>query len=364
MKTDRIIRLIVLLALCIAPYRAAANIFIADSIDHAPLPGSSLVLPDGTILGITDDNGAIDLQCTTLPFTVRCMGYAEKSVDAISDTVFLAPRNFMLPGLVVVPVDRPVLNLKCYIREYTTAAFGNDTIHMFGEYMADYFLVEQKVKGFKTDNKPKVRASRKRIRHKNASGLDSTAIPGQNGIFMSWLAICSIDPAGKTVPDSVMNGHTMSTAGQYGVLSSMRLSDNRLMTTRDALANRKDHHWSPWIFKLLGLTTDVKDLRSNSIHIIDDRNTYSPRNLQMASFTIEMTMKGKWIKKIFHSSEPITCYSIIEIYPTEAIHLTAVDAKETRNDDSAVEIMPSPMAPPLPLNIVEMLEAEIPEADK
>ena len=164
MKTDRIIRLIVLLALCIAPYRAAANIVIADSIDHAPLPGSSLVLPDGTILGITDDNGAIDLQCTTLPFTVRCMGYAEKSVDAISDTVFLAPRNFMLPGLVVVPVDRPVLNLKCYIREYTTAAFGNDTIHMFGEYMADYFLVEQKVKGFKTDNKPKVRASRKRIR--------------------------------------------------------------------------------------------------------------------------------------------------------------------------------------------------------
>lgn len=313
MKTDRIIRLIVLLALCIAPYRAAANIFIADSIDHAPLPGSSLVLPDGTILGITDDNGAIDLQCTTLPFTVRCMGYAEKSVDAISDTVFLAPRNFMLPGLVVVPVDRPVLNLKCYIREYTTAAFGNDTIHMFGEYMADYFLVEQKVKGFKTDNKPKVRASRKRIRHKNASGLDSTAIPGQNDIFMSWLAICSIDPAGKTVPDSVMNGHTMSTAGQYGVLSSMRLSDNRLMTTRDALANRKDHHWSPWIFKLLGLTTDVKDLRSNSIHIIDDRNTYSPRNLQMASFTIEMTMKGKWIKKIFHSSEPITCLSLIHI---------------------------------------------------
>ena len=82
-------------------------------------------------------------------------------------------------GLVVVPVDRPVLNLKCYIREYTTAAFGNDTIHMFGEYMADYFLVEQKVKGFKTDNKPKVRASRKRIRHKNASGLDSTAIPAK-----------------------------------------------------------------------------------------------------------------------------------------------------------------------------------------
>ena len=38
--------------------------------------------------------------------------------------------------------------------------------------------------------------------------------------------------------------------------------------------------------------------------------------------------------------------------------------RETRNDDSTVEIMPSPMAPPLPLNIVEMLEAEIPEADK
>ncbi len=31
--------------------------------------------------------------------------------------------------------------------------------------------------------------------------------------------------------------------------------------------------------------------------------------------------------------------------------------RETRNDDSTVEIMPSPMAPPLPLNIVEMLEA-------
>ena len=55
----------------------------------------------------------------------------------------MTPDTFELQEVVVDPVDKPVLKLRCYIREYTTGTYGNDTIQLFGEYMADYFCLKK-----------------------------------------------------------------------------------------------------------------------------------------------------------------------------------------------------------------------------
>lgn len=76
----------------------------------------------------------------------------------------------------------------------------------------------------------------------------------------------------------------------------------------------------------------------------------------MATYTMEMTIKSKFIKKAFHTKEPIKSFSTVEVYPLEAQYLTVKEAKDLEWDYSQRTIEQSPLAPELPANIKEMLE--------
>lgn len=361
MKLNGLFRLTVAAIMCLTSAGAFAfSLVVAGGDDRQPLAGAALMTANGTIKGLTDERGAIALTEADLPATVRYMGYDDATLTAAADTVFLSPRAFELSEMVVQPEDRPVLKLRCYIREYTSAAYGTDTLQLFGEYMSDYFLPAKKVKGFKS-NTATIRVQRQRMRHRNAEGLDSISRPTDEDEFLSWAKLCGINPATKTLADSVREGCTAIVPGkQSGDYATLRLApDGKVIYTCDLLADHKGHHWEPWIFKLLGMTIDATEMRSQNIFTLADDATYGPSTLQMCSYAIGMTIKSKWVKRAFHTKEPIKTYSVIEIYPVEAVYLTVEDAKVAEKEYDIRDITPSPLAPPLPANITEMLEADV-----
>ncbi len=351
-------RIVAILTLLVLPFAICAKkMYVVAQSDSQPLSGTILMSGNGTIVGMTDEEGACECMAESLPITVRCIGYKDQHIAVVPpDTVFLLPETYELSEIVVNPADRPILKLRCYIREYTTGTFGSATIQMFGEYMADYFLNDKKVKGFHKISTPYVRAKRARVRYKNSAGLDSIAKPSDTDEFLSWIDLCSINPHRRTMADSVMNGATETVMGKYKQFSTCRINNNRLVYSRDILANYKGHHWSPWFLKLIGFTIDASEMRSKDVFLIDDKGNYGPHSLQMATYTMEMTIKSKFIKKAFHTKEPIKSFSTVEVYPLEAQYLTVKEAKDLEWDYSQRTIEQSPLAPELPANIKEMLE--------
>lgn len=338
----------------------AYSFIVADAEDHQPLGGATMMSANGTILGFSDADGAIGHSPSSFPVSIHCLGYVETQLTVPVDTVFMTPKSFELSEVVIRPVERPVLKLNCYIREYTSGAFGNDTVMLFGEYMADYFLVEKKIKGFKPSNRePYIRVRRQRVRHKNSEGLDSIARPKDEEQLISWVDICSINPISSTAPDSIINGSTGIVQGKYGKFSTMRVSGNKLIYSRDILADHKGHHWSPWFFKMIGFTIDTTRMLAKDIFLVDENGNFGPNTLQMATYTMEITIKSKWVKRAFHTKEPIKTYSVIEVYPISAQYLTQPEAKELEWDYSQKDIIQAPQAPQLSKNIQEMIDAKI-----
>jgi len=347
-------------ALALIGFVKAKAFVVADAEDHQPLGGATLLSANGVILGFSDSDGVFGNSISDFPVSIHCLGYEETKLSASVDTVFMTPKTFELSEVVINPVDRPVLKLNCYIREYTTAAFGNDTVMLFGEYMADYFLAEKKVKGFNPNNRtPYIRVKRQRIRYKNSEGLDSIARPTEDEELISWVSICSVNPKGATLPDSIMNGSTGVVQGKFGEFSTTRLTGNKMIYSRDILADHKDHHWSPWFLKVIGFTIDTTEMLAKDIFLVDENGNYGPNTLQMATYTMEMTVKSKWVKKAFHTKEPIKTYSVIEVYPISSRYLTQPEAKELEWENSQRDITPAPQAPQLPQNIIEMISAEV-----
>ena len=66
------------------------------------------------------------------------------------------------------------------------------------------------------------------------------------------------------------------------------------------------------------------------------------------SFSMRMLLKGKWMKKAFHSKEPVALYSTIDIYPVSVRFLTREEALEERGDKTPLPIVPAPQAPEIP----------------
>ncbi len=341
-----LITLITILTTIITPLRSDAQRFVvADATERFPLGGASILTPGGAVSGITDIEG-VYREPFTLPIRVSCPGYEEATVTAATDTVFLTPHNYQLSEVVIEPVDRPVMRLNCYVREYCTISFGTDTILMVGEYMADFFMTEKKVKGFSHgDTFPDITVRKRRKEHRNAAGLDSISKSGRDDEFLSWAPLFTLNPQKFTVTDSLAAGVPEIKQGKYGPLSATRLSDDRLVIETDALANKKDHHYSPWFLKLIGFTIDATQMHGRSIYLVNERGEYGPATLQMSSKTIEMTINSKWVKRELHTKEPVKSYSIVEIYPVGIEYLTPEEAKEARENPSQTEIVRPPMAP-------------------
>lgn len=322
---------------CAALWHCAdARTIVADSADNAPLVAASVFDSLGTLVAITDTAGGFD---AAPPVSVRCLGYEPATMIALTDTLRLTPASYELPGMTVNLAERDVLRLICYAREYMGLTTSRDTAAVFAEYMVDYMLPVKKLKKYKGRYTPRI-LNKRSVKRELHAGEKSDSLTTEDDTSISWLQLAGLY-AGKdgdygTLPDSILSGKGITeTRGKSGVMKSYRLLPQSYVVIYDALADKKDHRWSPWLFKMLGMTIVFNELRGSSAYAPTPNGSLHPENLLMSTFAFEADGRGKFFRKALDSTSPVTMKSFIEIYPVDREYLTVTEAREADKDETA-----------------------------
>ena len=348
-----------LCALIAIPAVFASDIVVVDAEDANPVVAASVFSKSGVIFGMTDSDGRLTgLSENDYPIVVRCLGYSDAECNAQTDTVRLCTSAIELAGLVVTPADRPVTRVLCYIREYSGVANAKDTVQIFSEHMADYYIATQKVKKFKSHKTPRVLGSLQYARRKSSDGRDSIYRPDYRGDDVSWLDLLTLPDNRVEESEAVrMGARTDTVNGKYCVKKIVRKTDNMYVESIDYLADTKDHKLSPMMFKLLGFTMDFNDLYTSWAYMPNDGGKYSITDLIYGTMSTRVLGRGKWIKRAFNSDTPVEINGLFEVYPVEIEHLTVEEAREQLDNPPAVQMRRSPNALPLPAATQRLVEA-------
>lgn len=334
------------------------RVAVVDGADGMPLPGATVFGSSGTIVGLTDTDGVIRVDnVADFPLTVRCLGYESAVCPRGQSRVELATATYALGEMVVVPVERPVVHMVCYIREYISGVTGTDTIMNFNEHMGDFFVHVRKIKGFKAVLSPRFLRSRLYSRIADSSGRDSIFRPDYRDDTFAWEQLMSM-PKGKVdLGERICAGAAVDTImGKHGVKELLRRNGNNLTIKTDWLADSKNHTMSPFFFKLLGLTIDLTELQTSWIVSTSDNCSYTAADIVSGTFSVKVTGRGKWIRKAFHTDTPVEMYSFYEVYPMTTDYLTVEQAKDMLANPPSPRIEVSPLAPELSPAIRRLVE--------
>lgn len=341
----------------------ARGISVVDADDGEAVSGASVFGRGGIILGMTDADGRIDgLSDEDFPVTVKCLGYETALGSADLTELRLTPVSYELHEVEVTPADRPIMRLVCYIREYSGSANATDTVQLYSEHMADFFIPVAEVKKFKAQTRPRILNSRLYARSCKRDGRDSVYRPGYRDDTVSWIDMLELPVADVKESDAIRAGAGSDIRqGKYWIKQRSRKTDNIYTFTIDYLADNKDHRMSPALFKLLGFTLDFNELNTSWAYRPNKEGIYTPRDLVYGTMTMAVCGRGKWIKKAFNSDTPVDINGLFEIYPVESEYLTVDEAKALMRDDTATMPMrQSPDVLPLPAatqRLVELVDA-------
>lgn len=341
--------ILLLLASCTA--FAAKKTIITDKSDNSPIAAATVFSRSGQIIGMTGADGSVGgIGRADLPATVRCLGYEPLSVSELTDTIRLTPDSYELGEVVVTPLDRPILRVVCYIREYSGGITDTDTLQYFAEHMADFYLPTAKVKKFKGNKSPRILKSIMYERYANSSGLDSVARPDYRRDDISWIDLLMIPGGALHESDAIKAGaRSDSVAGKHSLKTLMRKTDDMYTIKSDYLADKKSHKWSPAFFKLLGFTIDINRMVGSWAYRPNESGTYRPADLLYGTFALDITGRGKWIKRAFDSGSPVQMHALFDVYPVAFEHLTAEEADHQLHKEApSTPFTRSPLAAPLP----------------
>lgn len=346
MTRDLLVSFCLLSAVTVTATSTGGKTVIVDGGDGSGLPAASVFNRGGTMLGISSDDGTFPpVADGEYPLTVRYLGYDAVTVDTPSDTIRLWPRS---TELAEVEVKKQVdgVTVLCYAREYGSAIAG-DTINVFTEYMVDYLLPLGKAKGFKSRNHPRILRRRSVGRVARADGTDSIGRDMEN-IMLSWLDVTDIDKNGFTEPQSLRDCKTGSDSLKERKFQTFyRKTPVSLTRTRDYLSDKKGHTWSPWFFKLFGVTMDITTMWESSVYPISESGEYHSFHFSTWSYAIGALGKGKWLKKAFRTDSPIRMNSLIEIYPVRYEFISAEESKDLKKEKPQVDWEIPDNVPPL-----------------
>lgn len=313
---------------------------VIDASDKSPIIGATIIGRSGIIKGLTDNDGLIDITEEELPFTIRCIGYEQKLASGYNDTIALDAMTYQLNEVVVNPVDRPIKRVVCFAREYSSGTTVADTMQYYCEYMAEAFIADGKVKGYRgIDSKPTPKGY-KRYARITKNGVDSIFSPrhDEDITALSWFDFMAFLPDKNIeVPEVILRGSLCDTVpGKYGPQFVYRKKSGQFTKTADVLSNHKDRKWTPFIFKLIGMTTDITAGSWTLSFVDNDANSFGINEFMSGTFNIHLIGRGKWIKKIFETKEPIEMDAYLEIYPVEMTNLTVEEYKEIRDDFTSI----------------------------
>ncbi|MDE6535296.1 MAG: hypothetical protein K2K82_04720 [Muribaculaceae bacterium] len=311
---------------------------LADVGDKSPVVGASVISSNGLIIGITDTSGAIRVRKSDYPLSVRSLGYEPMTLSSAErDTVFLTPATYELAEITVAPEDRPITRVLTYAREYCAGATPTDTMQMYGDYMVEFFFAEGKVKGYdKRHQFPHVMACRRYGRLANAAGLDSIMRPksGDDIAAISFFENMAFVPFESTeLTDKMKTGaQTDTVAGKYGPKFVYQLNNGYFSVSCDVLSDHKNHTWSPWFFKVLGLTMDMDQVDFNLIYRQNPSGKHDIYDFISGTYNMHILGRGKQLKKMMGVDDAININCYVEQYPVRIEHLTIEEYKEVKKN--------------------------------
>lgn len=331
------IYLIFLFQLIACSLWAREEIIVVDNSDKTPLTGVSVISANGLILGFSDEAGRISADKKDFPLSFRSMGFETSLVIEPQDTIFLKPAVYALNEIEIKPGDRPITRVLTYAREYCTGATPTDTLQIYNEYMLEYFFAEDKTKGYrKSDSRPHGINERRYGRIANASGLDSVMRPRYDDDIstLSFLTNMAFVPY-KTIRETerIRNGALSDTViGKFYPKYTYLKNDNFFTANCDALSDYKNHKWSPWFFKMLGLTMEMQKAEWSLLFNKNNEGKYGIYDFIFGTYNLKVLGKGKLLKKMIGVKDAIDIYCYIEQYPVEIERLTIEEYKELKAD--------------------------------
>lgn len=329
-----------------------AQIKVIDATDNSPILAASILDASGNLIGITLINGDLpNIPKSAYPITVRCIGYEELSIETpTAKTWEMTPTSYELDEIVVIPIERNVLKQSFYVREYFSIHNDKDTVTFFIEHMAERFIPTTKDAKFGGNTSLRTLNSRCYSLF-NIGGVDSVAFDAQSK-FPSMLSLCELNDTQINAPESFKSDTCATKLYQESDKSGMSLIQKQNAQTftsiEDELAGKKNHSSSPWALKLIGMTLDINKNFSIHTYQANDSYIYQPKDLIEASFVMEADGKGKHIRKILKSENPVIVRSMIEIYLVDNTFLSNDEAKQEYKDkDRGLDFTIPSTIPPL-----------------
>lgn len=356
-----------ILSLAVRGANAARSVRVVDNVDGAPVVGATVIDRSGVILGISDGDGLIRVENeSSFPITVRCVGYGP--VTSSEDTIRLEVTAFQLDEVVITPIDRPIKRVLCFAREYSSGISGTDTMLYYCEYMAEAFLADGKVKGYKKHDARPCAKAYKRYARIVKEGRDSTFSPRYNDDVaeLSWGEFLTFLPTEKMeLPEALRNGAESDTVyGKYGPQFIYRRKNGLFTKTADVLSNHKNRKWSPFFFKLLGMTVDIDAGSWTMTYADNESGHYEINDFISGTYNIHLIGRGKWIKKVFGTKLPVEMSTYLEMCPVEITNCTVAEYKEMAGDFTRLPFRyPAGLRPLSPAiqRLVEMVDSLQPE---
>lgn len=350
------------------PAMIAGRVIVVDGSDGSPVIGATVFSSSGLILGATDaDGNTPDVNEASYPLTIHSLGYKEGIAATPGDTLMMNAAAYDLPPVTVMPGERPITRVVCYVREYSTGATDRDTLKMYSEYMVESYHIDEgtKVKGYhKYDFVPKTRTERRFAHYTGADGRDSVATPEDDEYisFMNFLVSLPVDVFEE--PDTIKNGALTDTVqGRYSPGIFYKKTPEFFVTSLDMLSNYKNHIYSPNVYKFFGLTIDIREMNLSFAYKANPSGKYNIHDFLYEISSANILGRGKWIKKAFKTKNPVEIDSNVEVYPVEINYLTVDEYKEQRKEHNKLEFrIPDNALPVLPS--VQRLIDRINTADK
>ncbi|MDO4755603.1 MAG: hypothetical protein Q4A54_04605, partial [Parabacteroides sp.] len=249
------------------------------------------------------------------------------------------------------------------MREFVSLVYEEDTLSHYNEYMVDYLLPRDKKTKFSGVYRPRVLNKRSYERVSNAK--KDSVVAEDEELDLSLIEILDLKKEAIEAPASFkkITGRikTDSVVAKYGVEKVYRLTPNSFTIFEDELANKKNHKWTPFIFKLFGFTIDFFEMREATAFIPNEEGVYKYEDMISNTVGYDMNVRGKTFKKMVKSNKPLRAKTLFEQYVTSREYLTVEEAEAIQNETPKNEpiVVPSCASPldPATQRLVEQTEA-------
>ena len=325
---------------------------IVDASDQIPISAASILDAAGNMVGFTLSDGTFsEIPETAYPVTISCVGYEQLTIERPERKTWeMTPMVYELDEVVIAPEDRNVMRQTLYAREYFSISSQSDTVTYFLEHIVDRFIPVSDNVRFRGSSSLRTLASRCYLFY-NVADKDSVAKDPKSH-FPSVMSSIELSDEKITAPASFTSqaDHTQvyEESGKYGVSLIQRQNGQTFTTVEDVLADKKNHTLSPWALKPLGMSTDIRQLYTTNVYMVNEDGIYEPMDLIEASYVMEADGKGRLLRMLIDSDEPVRIHAMIEFYHVDRTFMSKERAKqEYRNKPTDVTIVVPPTAPAL-----------------